>query len=164
MGNVELHFHLLGGVDDGPKTIDESVSLARAAVADGTDLVVTTPHVHAELFTDPVTIADRTAVLNDRLRDEGVPLTVLPGGELDHALAGRLDRAELQLIAQGPPGARWVLLEAPFAGLRSDSATPRTDCAHGASRSRSPILSAQPQRRRPTACSPTRSRAAAPFS
>ena len=45
MTHADIHFHLLHGVDDGPETLAESVALARAAVADGTRVVVCTPHV-----------------------------------------------------------------------------------------------------------------------
>ena len=46
MERVELHFHLLPGVDDGPADLASALDLARAAVADGTGLVVCTPHAH----------------------------------------------------------------------------------------------------------------------
>lgn len=120
MNYVEIHFHLLPGVDDGPSTIEQSIELAAAAISDGTSTVVSTPHVHSELFTDPREIGERTARLNERLRHERLPLTVLPGGELDHRVVGRLTQSELDLIAQGPPGSRWLLMEAPFSGLRDD--------------------------------------------
>jgi protein-tyrosine phosphatase len=48
------------------------------------------------------------------------------GGELDAEYAHRLSDAELQLIAQGPPGSRWLLVEAPFRGLDAAFAA---DCA-----------------------------------
>lgn len=41
---VDLHFHLLPGVDDGPPTLAEAVAMARAAWADGCEVVVATPH------------------------------------------------------------------------------------------------------------------------
>lgn len=117
MSQVELHFHLLPGVDDGPASIEDSVALARAAVADGTRTVTATPHVHADHILDPAEIGARVGELAARLRRERIPLTVLPGGELAHDMVATLSGAELELIAQGPPGRRWLLLEAPFAGL-----------------------------------------------
>lgn len=120
MNFVEIHFHLLPGVDDGPSTIEQSIELAAAAIADGTSTVVTTPHVHSDLFTDPREIAERTARLNERVQREHLALRVLPGGELDHRVLDRLTQDQLELIAQGPPGRRWILMEAPFSGLRED--------------------------------------------
>ena len=42
---IDLHFHCLPGIDDGPSTWDESVSLCKAAAAEGTTTVVATPHI-----------------------------------------------------------------------------------------------------------------------
>ena len=48
---------------------------------------------------------------------EGIPLFVLPGGELDSRMVAHLSQRDLDEIAVGPDGARWLLLEAPFDGL-----------------------------------------------
>jgi protein-tyrosine phosphatase len=120
MGFVELHFHLLPAVDDGPTSFDESLALAAAAVADGTRTVVTTPHVRPEYVTDPTEIPGLVRELSARLLLERIALRVLPGGELAHMMVERLSDAQLEAIAQGPPGRRWVLLEAPFEGLDAD--------------------------------------------
>jgi protein-tyrosine phosphatase len=117
MSFVEIHFHLLPGVDDGPSSLDESVALAAAAISDGTQVVVVTPHVHPEHVTEPSEIPDRTRELADHLRRQQLRLVVLPGGELDYRMVGRLSQPELEHIAQGPQNRRWLLLEAPFAGL-----------------------------------------------
>lgn len=114
MKSVDLHFHLLPGVDDGPADMEESVALAAAAVEDGTRLVVATPHVRPEYVTDVRELRDRLRELRARLASERVPLGVRCGGELGHEMVGRLDQAELDSIAQGPPDARWLLLETPF--------------------------------------------------
>jgi protein-tyrosine phosphatase len=114
---VDLHFHLLPAVDDGPSSIEQSIELARASVADGTGTVVATPHVHPQHISAPREIAARVAELVARLRREQIPLEVVTGGELAMTAADPLAHAELESIAQGPPGARWLLLEAPFDGL-----------------------------------------------
>src|SRR5579884_3243329 len=120
MDFVELHFHLLPGVDDGPRTMDESLELARAAVADGTTTVVTTPHVHPYFITNPAEIAGRVGELTQQLRAADIDLEVLPGGELAYEMVGRLGPVELDHIAQGPPGRRWILLEGTLTGLDPD--------------------------------------------
>jgi protein-tyrosine phosphatase len=114
---VELHFHLLPGVDDGPTCVEESAALAAAAVADGTRTVVVTPHVHPAHITHPTEIHELTSELADHLRRERIPLSLEPGGELDVRMVARLAQHELESIAHGPRGSRWVLLEAPFEGL-----------------------------------------------
>jgi protein-tyrosine phosphatase len=117
MSYVELHFHLLPGLDDGPSTLEESIALARAAVLDGTRTVVATPHVHQQHVTVPADLRARVAELTERLQRERVPLQVLPGGELAHEMVQQLSDEGLEAIAQGPPGRRWLLLEAPFDGF-----------------------------------------------
>ena len=42
---IDLHFHCLPGIDDGPDTWEQAVTLCRAAAAEGTTAVVATPHV-----------------------------------------------------------------------------------------------------------------------
>jgi protein-tyrosine phosphatase len=117
MSYSEIHFHLLPGVDDGPRSVEESLALAELAMADGTRAIVATPHVHPQHITDPTEIPDRVRELDDRLRRERMPVEVLPGGELAHDMVSRLAQRQLEAIAQGPPGRRWLLLEAPFDGL-----------------------------------------------
>lgn len=90
---------------------------AADAVADGTTLAVATPHIRPGHVTDVTVLPDRVAELRAALRREGIPLEVRQGGELAHTMVGQLDQPELDLIAQGPAGCRWVLLEAPFGGF-----------------------------------------------
>ena len=106
---AELHFHLLPGVDDGPQSMDEALALARLTVADGTSTVVATPHARD---VDIASVPERVAEVQGALDAAAVPLRVLPGVELaqdDHVTAD-----ELEIAAHGPPGRRWVLLEAPL--------------------------------------------------
>lgn len=77
---IDLHFHCLPGIDDGPRDWDEAVSLCRAAAADGIDTIVATPHVLRDpwLNEDPAERADLLAELNRRVG--GTP-RILPGCE-----------------------------------------------------------------------------------
>jgi protein-tyrosine phosphatase len=117
MSYTEIHFHLLPGLDDGPATLEESLELARAAVADGTRTIVATPHVHPGHVTDVGVIADAVGELRAELARERIPIEVLAGGELSQSMVGRLHQDELERIAQGPRGRRWLLLEPPFSGM-----------------------------------------------
>jgi protein-tyrosine phosphatase len=108
---TELHFHLLPGVDDGPRTVDESLELARLAVEDGTGTVVCTPHARD---IDVRTVPDRVEHLRAELRTAGIPLEVVAGVELAQDDIARLSADELEIAAHGPADRRWVLLEAPL--------------------------------------------------
>jgi protein-tyrosine phosphatase len=121
MDLVDLHFHLLPGVDDGPGDLQESLDLARAAVHAGTGTIVATPHVRPDLgITDAREIHERVRELRSALATFGIPLTIACGGELGHEMAFELRSDELDLLAQGPPGARWLLVETPFHGIAED--------------------------------------------
>lgn len=117
MGFVEIHFHLLPGVDDGPQTLLDAVDLARMAARDGTRTIVTTPHVNSNVALDVSTVPARVREVAGRLRRERIPVRLWAGGELAHDMVERLAPRELEDIAQGPPGNRWLLLEAPLSGL-----------------------------------------------
>jgi protein-tyrosine phosphatase len=120
MSHVDLHLHLLPGVDDGPG--DEAASLVHAdrIARDGVHEATVTPHVgHPEFRLDVATILDRTSALQAAIDAEGIDLLLHPGGEIHPEGATGLSPVELDLIAHGPAGARWVLFEVPFAGIDS---------------------------------------------
>ena len=117
MNAVDLHFHLLPGVDDGPADLADSLELAREAAAQGTTTVVATPHVRADFFTDVASLPERVDEVRRAVADDGLRLELRCGGELGHEMVGRLRQPELETIAQGPPGARWLLVETPFEGV-----------------------------------------------
>ncbi len=111
---VETHFHLLPGLDDGPADMQDAIELAQAALADGTGTIIATPHVHEAFVTDVTVLPERVEEVRAALRHAGVQVSVLCGGELAHPMVARLTHAELELIAHGPAGRRWLLLEAPL--------------------------------------------------
>jgi protein-tyrosine phosphatase len=126
MDRVELHFHLLPGLDDGPATLAESVALAAAAQADGTQVIVTTPHVSREYVPDVAILPELVAETQSALRAAGLPIGLHCGAELAHDRIGRLSQEELETIAQGPRNRRWLLVEASLGGL-TDEFTLATD-------------------------------------
>src|SRR5262245_16519543 len=110
---IDLHCHVLPGVDDGPATIEESVALARLALADGIETIAATPHVdwsHAEV--DGARIARAVADLQLGLAAEGVGVRIVTGGEVDLTRAVALGDAELRALTLG--GGPWLLLECPL--------------------------------------------------
>jgi protein-tyrosine phosphatase len=123
---ADIHFHILPGVDDGPSSMEESVALAAAAVADGTRVVVATPHVRTGFLTDVSELPDRVRELEDLLAREGIGLAVRRGAELGHDMVGRLSQGELDSVAHGPPGGRWLLVETPYVTF-GDEFTAATD-------------------------------------
>jgi len=114
---AELHFHLLPEVDDGPVDLDDAVALARLAVADGTSLVTATPHVRDLLALGILgELPARVREVQAALDEAGIDLEVRAGAELAHDDVPAFDDRRLDAIAQGPPGRRCVLIEAPLFG------------------------------------------------
>ena len=57
----DVHYHLIFGVDDGPETIEDSIALAEASIAEGTTHIVATPHANNVYRFDPAINSERLA-------------------------------------------------------------------------------------------------------
>ena len=71
---VDIHHHLLWGLDDGAKDFETSLAMAKASAADGVTHVVCTPHANGHFDFDPAVNAEKVAALQTKLDAEGVPL------------------------------------------------------------------------------------------
>jgi protein-tyrosine phosphatase len=115
---IDLHLHLLPGVDDGPPDLETSVRFAADVAASGVEEATVTPHVgHPWFELDVAGIPRRTRELQSAIDRAGIRLRLRPGGELHPRGVFSLGAEELATVAQGPPHARWVLLEVPFDGI-----------------------------------------------
>jgi protein-tyrosine phosphatase len=112
---IDLHCHVLPGIDDGPARSEESLALAHAAGAAGVDTLVATSHVSWSYRNDADTLGSLTADLNARLShaEGGGAVRVLPGAEVAASIVMDLDPQELRRLGLG--GGRWLLLEPPLA-------------------------------------------------
>jgi protein-tyrosine phosphatase len=63
----DVHYHLIFGVDDGPQTIEDSLAMAEASIAEGVTHIVATPHANDTYKFDPVVNRERLAMLQERL-------------------------------------------------------------------------------------------------
>jgi protein-tyrosine phosphatase len=79
---LDLHCHILPGVDDGAASPDEALAMARFCVRDGITHVVATPHCHRHCRLLRADVLPRVARLNDELAQAGMSLVVLPGSEI----------------------------------------------------------------------------------
>jgi protein-tyrosine phosphatase len=109
---IDLHAHILPGLDDGPATPEAAVAMARAAVAAGTRALATTSHVNHGFGLGPAELGAARAALAERLAAEGVELELLAGGEIAPERLPDLDDDALRALALG--GGPHVLLECPF--------------------------------------------------
>jgi len=114
---IDLHCHILPQLDDGPADLGLSVRLARAAQADGIQIVAATPHLRDDHpHVHPGQLATRCALLNEVLADAEVALEVVPAGELDVLWVTEASVEELRLVSFGQRGTD-VLLETPYGAI-----------------------------------------------
>jgi protein-tyrosine phosphatase len=116
---IDLHSHVLPGIDDGPSDITGSIAFAQAAEAQGTTVLAATPHLRADFPLVQIDqVAEACAELNDRL-PAGSALRVTPAAEVDVLWAQSASDEELRLASLGQRGTD-LLVETPY-GLLSDS-------------------------------------------
>lgn len=114
---IDLHFHILPGIDDGPPDLSESLELARAAQADGIQIVAATPHLRDDHpLVRPEELAERCSRVNEALAEARIALEVLPAGELDVLWVHGATPKQLRLASYGQRGTD-LLLETPYGAL-----------------------------------------------
>ncbi len=109
---TDLHSHILPGIDDGSKSIEESLAMLQAMSDLGYQKVITTPHVMADLYRNSsVTIRDKLAILQEAAKNADIPIEIEAGAEyyLDEELIHRLRSDDLLTISD-----RYVLFETSY--------------------------------------------------
>jgi len=110
---IDIHCHILPGVDDGAKTLEESLEMCRMAAADGVTTIVGTPHQHDGVYNTPsATILAKVELLNAALKQAQIPLTILPGADvyIDVNTQEKIANGEIMTINRTK---RYFLLEFP---------------------------------------------------
>jgi protein-tyrosine phosphatase len=80
---IDIHCHILPGIDDGAAAITDSIDMAHKAVSEGIHTIIATPHHKNSKYDNSKTsIIERVIELNGKLEDEKIPLTILPGQEV----------------------------------------------------------------------------------
>jgi protein-tyrosine phosphatase len=80
---IDLHSHLLPGIDDGAATMDMTLEMARMAVADGVRIMACTPHMHPPRYTNTATtIQAAVAEAQKALDDHSIDLRLIAGADV----------------------------------------------------------------------------------
>ena len=108
--SVDLHCHLLPGLDDGARDLADAVAMAAQAEADGIAAICATPHIRHDHDVRIAELPERIAELSTAAGEAGIRTRILPGGEVAVTALDGLDDSELQAVSLGGTG-RWVLLE-----------------------------------------------------
>jgi protein-tyrosine phosphatase len=116
---LDLHCHILPGIDDGPSTVEESLALARQMEDEDVRAVAATPHLrddHPGVV--PAELASRCKRLQERLDAEGLRLRIVPAGEADLVWALEASDEDLRLVSYLQRG-HDLLVETPYSALPS---------------------------------------------
>jgi protein-tyrosine phosphatase len=115
---IDLHCHILADIDDGPRTWQDSLAMARMAVEDGIRVIVASPHlfrrrkVDLQAINEKEAISQRVREFQDQLDAEGIPLIILPGCDCPLSLEA-LELLAADRVMTINDGRRYLLLEMP---------------------------------------------------
>ena len=110
---IDLHCHVLPGIDDGPADLPTAVAMLHAYAADGVDTVVATPHLRSDFpEVRPDELAARCEGLEAAALAEGLSIQVVPGGEVALGWALGASDADLRTVSLDQQG-RDLLVETP---------------------------------------------------
>lgn len=151
---VDIHHHLLPGLDDGSTSIDTSIAMAKLAAADGITHIVCTPHANRQYRFNPAVNAAKTSELKSRLAAENINITLGTGCDFhlsfENVGEAKLDPARFSINGLSyllveppdhgiPPGLTETFYELQLAGLTPILTHPE----------RNPTLQSEPERLRP---------------
>ncbi|CAM2977817.1 CpsB/CapC family capsule biosynthesis tyrosine phosphatase [Paenibacillus sediminis] len=109
---IDIHSHILPGIDDGAKSLEEALEMAKTAVLQGIHTVIATPHHLNGLYETPAKLIKPIIdSLNDQLYIHNISLRIVEGQEIrvHAALVSELYQGNLCTLA----GSRYMLLELP---------------------------------------------------
>lgn len=107
---VDLHCHILPGIDDGARDLGDAIEMARQAEADGIAAVCATPHIRHDHAVRIEELPERVAELREAVARAGCRTRILGGGEVAATEVTALSSRELAAVTLARAG-RWVLLE-----------------------------------------------------
>lgn len=111
---IDLHCHILPGLDDGPKTIEESLEMARVARSDGIRTIVATPHTLNDVYVNPFQkVVDEVDCLRDLFLKEEIDLDLWPGSDV-HICSRMSERILSGEAGTINGGGCYVLVEFPY--------------------------------------------------
>ena len=116
---IDLHSHILPGIDDGAPDWDTSIEMCKIAVADGVHTMVATPHMLDGVHNvKRQTILDHVGQLQSRLNEMNIKLTVLPGADVHIGMKFVQLLESGSLVTVNDTG-KYVLVEFPHEVLPS---------------------------------------------
>lgn len=110
---IDIHTHILPGIDDGSRNWDESLLMAKKAVDNGIDKIIATPHHQNGIYLNEANkVITLVREFNQLLHNEHIPLTIYPGSETQMYAGFINDLKEERFFTINAK--RYVLLELPY--------------------------------------------------
>jgi protein-tyrosine phosphatase len=113
---IDIHHHLLWGMDDGSTSVENSVAMARAAAADGITHIVCSPHANGSYAYEPRVIAEKIAELQQLLDREAIAVKLGNGCDF-HMSYENIQDAKLDPAKFSINGLGYLLVEVPDYGI-----------------------------------------------
>ncbi len=112
-GYVDIHCHILPGIDDGASCLADSLEMAAMARADGISTIIATPHANHEYPPRPAEeLLQRVASLQEEIDRVRVPLRILPGADVQITETLPASVRERRILTLADTG-RYILVELP---------------------------------------------------
>ncbi|OZM56399.1 tyrosine protein phosphatase [Lottiidibacillus patelloidae] len=109
---IDIHSHILPGIDDGAKNMQETIAMAKQAVSEGITQIIATPHHRNNQFdNDKDGIVSLVKDANNILQREGIPLSIHAGQEV-RIFGEMVDAIETELLTLNNNG-KYMLVELP---------------------------------------------------
>ncbi|WP_109832938.1 tyrosine-protein phosphatase [Reichenbachiella versicolor] len=111
---VDIHSHLIPGIDDGVKTLEESISVIKKLVSFGIEKIITTPHILSGYYPNtPDIIKSGLEKVRQEIKEQQIEVVIEAAAEyyLDESLVAKVDNGE-SLLSFGID--RYVLVETGF--------------------------------------------------
>jgi protein-tyrosine phosphatase len=112
---IDLHCHILPGLDDGVRTIAEARDMAWHEVGEGVTTIVATPHVRNDYPLTAEQIEHAVAALRTDFTSEGIGVDVVSGAEVDVSFLWQIPSTELPRFTLANSD-RFLLVEFPYSG------------------------------------------------
>jgi protein-tyrosine phosphatase len=112
---IDLHSHILPGIDDGARSLEEALELAATCAADGIEAIAATPHVRYDFPTTAERMEAGVAELRKELAAVSISVDVLTGAEVELARVWQIPPDELARLTLAGSG-RYLLIEFPYRG------------------------------------------------
>ena len=112
---IDLHCHVVPGLDDGPQTLEDSLALCRAASDAGTTMLIATPHVNwSYLDVNAAAVHTGVAAVNAAVHEASIGVHVRAGAEIALSRLADVSDAEIGVLRLG--GGPYSLVECPHHG------------------------------------------------